>query len=138
MTQPPQAPRIVSAALPPGYTPEDEGEPQVLLFFRIYSGLVSFSGLVIALYCVYHLVQNRKEFSEATAWFLFSGMGTLGFFSHLLGVLAPRRPWMHVVGIIILGLGLVSSCFGWIVNLPLLLYWLRPEVKRWFETTPTD
>ena len=136
MTGEPESPRILSAALPPGYNPEDEGEPQVILYFRIYSGLVSFSSLCVALFCVYQMVLKRAQEEDVVMLLVLSGMSTLGLFSHLLGVLAPRRPWMHVVGVLILGLGLLSSCLSWVVNLPLLIYWLKPEVKRWFDTAP--
>jgi hypothetical protein len=132
----PQPPRIYSAALPPGHTPADEGEPQVVFYFRLYAGFVSLSGLGSALLGVYVMVRERAS-GGFGFWLVLSAMGTLGFFSHLLGVLSPRRPWMHVVGIVILGVGLLSNCLSWIVNIPLLLYWLKPEVKRWFDTAPT-
>ncbi|MCS6901226.1 MAG: hypothetical protein RMJ98_16440 [Myxococcales bacterium] len=131
----PQPPRIYSAALPPGHTLADEGEPQVILYFRLYAGFVSFSGLGSALFGVYMMVRDRAS-NDFLSWVVISVIGTLGFFSHLLGVLSPRRPWMHVVGIVLLGVGLFLSCLSWIVNIPLLLYWLKPEVKRWFETGP--
>ncbi|MCU0659608.1 MAG: hypothetical protein MUF64_31380 [Polyangiaceae bacterium] len=136
MTQEPTPPRILSAALPPGYTPQDEGEPAVVLYFRIYSGLVSLSSLGIALFTVVGIIKQRADPDGVGLTLVFFAASSLGLFSHLIGVLSPRRPWMHVVGIVILGLGLLSSCLSWVVNLPLLIYWLKPEVKRWFDTPP--
>lgn len=136
MTPPPEHfPRIHSAALPPGFQPADEGEPQVILFFRIYAGLACFSGLATALFGVYRMVRERSSSGfDFSFWVILTILSSIAFFSHLIGILAPRRPWMHVVGIVLLGVGLLSSCLSWVVNVPLLIYWLKPEVKRWFDT----
>lgn len=137
MNQPHYPPRIASAALPPGYNPESNGEPQVLLYFRIYAGIISFSGLVTTLFSVYKIVQERGN-DSIVFWFISAGLGTIGLFTHLLGLASPRRPWMHTAGILLIGIGMLTSCLCWLTNIPLLLYWLRPEVKRWFDTAPQE
>jgi len=136
--QPPPGPRLISAAMPPGYAPQEEGEPQAVAYFRIYCGLASLSGVATALFSTYQLVQHRARGGEMTLWMIALVMGSVGFFAHLLGVLTPRRPWMHVAGIVVLGIGLLSSCSCWVVNIPLLIFWLKPEVKHWFDSAPPD
>lgn len=134
MTQP-EGPRFISSALPPGHDYQDADEPQVVLFFRLYSGLVSFSGVGMALFGVFKIAQEQAAGrSDLGGWMVMVGLGALGFFSHLLGLLTPRKPWMHLAGILILGMGMLSSCLGWVFNIPLLLLWLKPEVKRWFDS----
>lgn len=130
--------RLVSAGLPPGYGIEqaEGGEPQVLLYFRLYSGLLVLSGLGVFVTSLLLLLKHNRSGSFGVTFLLFGvAWGAVAILSHLLGVLAPRRPWMHVVGTVIIGLGLVTNgC--WLINIPLLIFWLKPEVQRWFQTAP--
>ncbi len=51
---------------------------------------------------------------------------------HVIGVVAPRRPWGYVYGFVVCGMAFM--CGGcWFLAIPLLLYWLTPETRAWHE-----
>lgn len=43
----------------------------------------------------------------------------------------PKKPWNWIVGMILICLGLTSCCFM-PISIPLLIQWLKPEVKAFF------
>ena len=103
---------IPSAALPPGYEPDSSGgQPDVVLFFRIYAGLVCLGGASAACWGLYEGVQRMHYGGFQLIGPVFYGiLGVFLFAAYLLGVVLPRRSWMHTVGIIQLGLGILGSC----------------------------
>jgi hypothetical protein len=44
----------------------------------------------------------------------------------------PRKPWNWIVGIALIGIGMTSCCCL-PACIPLLIYWLKPETKAYFE-----
>jgi hypothetical protein len=43
----------------------------------------------------------------------------------------PRKPWVWIFDLILIGLGLSSCCF-WPICIPLIIYWVRPDTQRYF------
>ncbi len=55
---------------------------------------------------------------------------------YLVGLIAPRRPWVYVYGYIACAGSFV--CGGcWFLAIPVLVYWLKPETKAWYIDAPT-
>jgi hypothetical protein len=50
----------------------------------------------------------------------------------ILAALGPRRPWVWVLNLILIALGCLH-CLSLPFAVPLLIYWLKPETKRWFK-----
>ncbi|HEU4533792.1 MAG TPA: hypothetical protein VFS00_06725 [Polyangiaceae bacterium] len=48
-------------------------------------------------------------------------------------VVCPRKPLTHTLGTVTLALSLFSSAGCLPVGIILLVYWLKPEVKAWFD-----
>ena len=48
------------------------------------------------------------------------------------GPLAPRRNWVWIFHIVLMGIGLTSVCCL-PATIPLLIAYIKPEVKTWFE-----
>jgi len=44
----------------------------------------------------------------------------------------PRKPWVWIYDLVIICIGLTSCC-TMVASIPLLIYWLKPDVKAWFE-----
>ena len=49
-----------------------------------------------------------------------------------IGLFLPKRPWAWVYGIVLIGLGM-SSCCLLPATIPLLIFWLKPEMKARFN-----
>lgn len=54
---------------------------------------------------------------------------------YLVGVVAPRRPWLFTYGIV--SFAVAFMCGGcWFLAIPVLIYWLKPETRAWLEQDP--
>lgn len=134
-----QAPRIVSAGLPPGYKPDDgQSTPGVVAFFRVYMGYSTLASLGVSGVSVWSIVKHRVHGSpppsplEATFYGIFATFMSLAAAAHAIAVVCPRRRWMHAFGTILLGLSLLGGCVP--ISVALLVFWLKPEVRSWLES----
>lgn len=59
------------------------------------------------------------------------GLGTCAL--HSVGLFLPKKPWGWIYGLVLIGLGLTSCC-TWPVTIPLIIQWLKPEMKARFGT----
>jgi hypothetical protein len=129
----------MSAGLPPGYTPEATGgAPLVVLFFRIYCGLIAFLCLTANAFMVWMFlktpaprVHHSGDKMALAFGVAFCGVIMLFAAGHAVGVACPRRNWMYAVGLVLLGLGVLSSCAPFAIAL--LIFWVKPEVRAWLE-----
>ncbi|MFY9227626.1 MAG: hypothetical protein WAQ98_33445 [Blastocatellia bacterium] len=46
----------------------------------------------------------------------------------------PKKPWVWVYGIVLIGITM-SSCCLLPLAIPLLIYWIKPETKYWYGKT---
>ena len=51
---------------------------------------------------------------------------------YAVGLFLPRRPWGWVYGVVLIALGM-SSCLTLPATIPLLIAWLKPEMKARFQ-----
>ena len=51
-----------------------------------------------------------------------------------VGLFLPRRSWGWAYGLVLLILGLTSCC-TWPATIPLLIQWIKPEMKARFRST---
>jgi hypothetical protein len=72
---------------------------------------------------------EAEEIKVQAGIFMVVGFAMLVVFA--IGLFLPRRPWAWVYGLILLGLGLTSCC-TWPITIPLLIQWLKPEMKARF------
>ncbi|MGN6544951.1 MAG: hypothetical protein ACTHK7_07865 [Aureliella sp.] len=63
---------------------------------------------------------------------LMTGVSIPLMFIFALGLLAPRRRWGWGYGFVPIAIGLTSPCCM-PASIPLLIFWLKPEVKHWFN-----
>ena len=62
------------------------------------------------------------------------GFGLALFVASLLPLILRSRPWLWTYDLVIICLGMTSACFL-PACIPLLIFWLKPEVKRHFGKT---
>ena len=55
---------------------------------------------------------------------------------HAIALFAGRAKWNYTLIMILVGLNILwSNCWCLPVTVPLLIYWMKPETKRWFGVT---
>jgi hypothetical protein len=118
---------------------QGDGPPEAILYFRIYAGLIAFSGVATMLLGLYFVVDGSlgRSASKSDDLLVMGAMYAVfgAFFSvpYLVGLFAGRRPWVHTLGTVLIVLTMATTCCLPIAIL-LLIAWIKPEVKRWYET----
>jgi hypothetical protein len=90
--------------IPPHFAPLPAAPPKVVFWFRVYTG-----GMAALYVCC-----------------------MLAAIVFALPFVLPRRPWVWVYDMVVICIGLTSCCIM-PAALPLLIYWIKPEVKAWFQ-----
>ncbi len=147
MTQPsrPGEPeRILSAGLPPGYDPEEQHQmsaPAAVTYMRAYGGVVGGLYLLGGLALVGVLLKEALTKVGGDIWgglvfgaIVGTACGVMAAL-HLAVLVGGRRPWVHTVATVAVALDLTSACC-WLPGIPLLIVWLRPDVKAFYTDPP--
>jgi hypothetical protein len=122
---------------PPGgeYADAADRAPGVTLVFRLYAGLLAAAGLASLAAATMFVVMadgSRRSTADSLVGALFFGVVGLVFaVPSLVALFGGRRPWVHTLGLVLIIVGLLS-CYGLPFSVPLLIYWVKPEVKRWY------
>jgi hypothetical protein len=135
-------PIYVPFGFPPGV---DQGEqapaPDAILYFRIYAGLIILLCLAIAGVALFALIEFSRRAPGATAgddmliWTsAYGSFAVLMSVPWVVAVFAGRRAWVHTLGTVLIILTMVTVCYCLPIAIPLLISWLKPEVKRWYAT----
>jgi len=81
--------------------------------------------------------------SEDDFVFVVIGIAIVGTWSlvllglNVVGVICPRKPWMYVVGFVLLGF--TVACGGcWVAALVGLIFWVRPDTRQWLQGDPAS
>jgi hypothetical protein len=125
----------------PGFSPPNYPAPQpaVWTWYCVYCGAMA----LLYLLCVgagMMLLAMPAEMLEGEespevirvqgVLFMVLGLAFLGFYG--AAPFLPRAKWSWIYGIVAIGIGLTSCC-----TLPfcimLLIQWIKPEVKAWFN-----
>ncbi|MBW2528896.1 MAG: hypothetical protein JRI23_32270 [Deltaproteobacteria bacterium] len=142
MDQPP----IYVPTGPPGvhYSSETD-RPSVVVYYKAFCGFMAFvyvlvAGMGVLLLFLPTLAPSSSgpsggEALIAGGMYIVLGIGLT--IPYALGIVLGRKPWVHTYGIVMIGLTM-TSCMCIPIALPLLLAWLKPEVKAWYkEAQPT-
>jgi drug/metabolite transporter (DMT)-like permease len=65
---------------------------------------------------------------------LFLILGFVFFGAYALAPFLPRKSWVWVFGLVLICIGLTSACCL-PVCIPLLIFWLKPEMKAFYGRT---
>jgi len=134
-------PYFIPQGAPPG-TPlliEEERPPEAVYYFRIYAVLLLLVWLIAFGMSVYALVDPlMKGVSSTTGSFVFALFMTAISFLFMIPsaimVFAGRAKWVYTLGVVMLGLQTLMNPCCLPLTVPLLVYWMKPETKRWFGT----
>lgn len=104
-------------------------KPQVIFWAKAYLVFLSLIYAVIVVISPFMLAAGDGEVSIMGIVFLVLGVPL--FFISIVPVFLPPKPWVWLYILIMIGLGMTSFCFL-PVCIPLLIFWLKPEVKRYY------
>ena len=76
---------------------------------------------------------RRPTTDEMLIWVgVYGTVGLVMAVPWVVAILGGRRKWVHPLGMILLIITMVTVTCCLPVAIPLLVAWLKPEVKRWF------
>ncbi|HQW29895.1 MAG: hypothetical protein KA152_06265 [Verrucomicrobiales bacterium] len=121
-------------AIPP-LPPENE-TPKVIVWFRVYCSILCFLYLVVTVASAFLLscdpsTVEMSETEQLLVGALMLLMGLVLFIASLLPLILKPRRWLWMYDLIIICLGMTSACFL-PACVPLLIFWMKPEVKKHF------
>jgi hypothetical protein len=139
---PPLGP-FVPQGMPPGteYEGHADRPPEGVYYFRIFGGLyATLNGLVLLfglgmMFAPFWMPPaSRTGDADLGFWlmgFFYGGLGALFLTPTLVALFGGRRPWVHVVGTVVIAVAMLHVCCIPLL-IPLLLVWLKPETRAWY------
>jgi MFS family permease len=111
--------------------------PPVLFWFRWYTALMAaMYALCVIAGPVMLVIASRTHGSEREALIVqaivLMIIGLPLAVAYLLPLFFPRKPWVWVYNLVGICVGLTSCCCL-PAAVPLLIYWIKPETKAWFN-----
>lgn len=114
------------------------GDPPAMKWFRVYAGVMAGLYLLCVALGVVGLAFAEQladaEMTEAHVGLMsviIGGMGLVFAIAFLLPFFVPRRRWVWIYDLVLIGIGL-SSCLTIVPCIFLLIAWLKPEVQSKF------
>jgi hypothetical protein len=135
---------------PPPYGPKPYGSPHTLppgaappvwTWYRVYAGAMAFVYLVVAGFGLFFLAfgstiaESSRDPADAYVipimgvTYAVLGFVFMGLFGY--GLMMPRRPWAWIYGLVLICIGMTSLCCL-PATIPLLIFWIKPEMKAFF------
>ncbi|MFW5738753.1 MAG: hypothetical protein ACOC1F_00160 [Myxococcota bacterium] len=135
---------------PPNFIPPYPGHPGMegrapdgVTWLRIFCGLqVAFHGLLVLVGVGMSLAMSisppPSSAGDPPPWIVGVFLTVVYLpiaVAYVVGLLGPRRPWMYSYGIFLAVLSFM--CGGcWLIGIPFLIFWMKPETKHWYDTAP--
>lgn len=129
----------------PGYDPyaapqtlpvaPEDARPAVVVWARVYAVAFALMYLACTVGGVFILSLDDEASGEKGSMVvqgvIMAGLGVVLLVLSIVALVAPRKKWGWIVNVVLIGLG-CSSCMCMPAAIPLLIFWLKPETKRWF------
>jgi hypothetical protein len=114
----------------------DSQPPKVIGWFKVYCGFLCLLYMAVAALSLLFLLPDPADLKMSPVEARLVGMLLLvlglGFFGVcLLPLIVRPRPWLWVYDLVVICLGMTSACIL-PASVPLLIFWLRPDVKQHF------
>jgi hypothetical protein len=115
----------------------NEPTPKVVIWFRVYLaflcvmyGFCVALGVFFAFFPDYSSGSNDQTSTIINGW-LFMVVGSVFLVASALPFFLKPKPWVWVYNLVIICLGKMSCCLL-PACIPLLIFWIKPETKRYF------
>jgi len=113
--------------------------PSVYKWFVVYCILMALLYMTTAVMgIVFIFTEPDPEMSAEEAKIMgsvFIILGLVLFVPYALAPFLPRKSWVWVFGLVLICIGLTSACCL-PACIPLLIFWLKPEMKAFYGRTP--
>ena len=113
--------------------------PPAYKWFVVYCVLMAVLYLATAaMGIVFMFIEPDRDMSEVEAKImgsLFLILGLVFFVPFAVAPILPRKSWVWVFGLVLICIGLTSACCL-PVCIPLLIHWLKPEMKAFYGRIP--
>lgn len=111
-------------------------KPQVVTWFTAYAVFMIVLYVAVAAFSLMFFLGDPADFEmdEAGARIVGVILLVVGFAvasAFCLPLIAQPRPWVWTYDIVMICIGMTSACF-WPICIPLLIFWVKPETKRYF------
>lgn len=110
--------------------------PKVISWFKVYCAFLCLLYLATAAFSLFFFLADPADTEMSTvvaritgALLLVLGLGLFG--ACLLPLILRPRPWLWTYDLVVICLGMTSACIL-PASIPLLIFWLKPEAKRYF------
>lgn len=123
------------------YAPsQPAGMPPVWRWYIVYVVAMALMYLAVTVLGVVLMVVDLPTRSDdlplAFQGGLMAVIGLPFFLLYAAAPFVPRRPWAWVFHLVLICIGLTSACCA-LASIPLLIFWLKPEMKLAFGRSPT-
>lgn len=110
--------------------------PKVLLWFKFYSGFLCLLYLATAAFSLFIIFADPSDIDMSALEARIMGpilliVGVVLFVVCLLPLILRPRPWLWIYDLVVICIGMTSACFL-PVCIPLLIFWLKEDTKRYF------
>jgi hypothetical protein len=103
-------------------------KPRAFFWYKVYCGLLA---AVYFLSIIAGVVMLTLEDSEKLIAAILIVFGVPFLFASLLPLFFQPKPWLWIYGIVLIAVGFTSCCF-WPICIPLFIFWLKPDIQRFF------
>jgi hypothetical protein len=114
-----------------------EGRPQVVTYYRVYAVLMAVMYFVCVAAGVLMIVvgdqipHRSNDLPAAVQGVIYTVVGAPLCAAFIVAATGGRARWRYIYGFVMIAIGLMSCCCM-PASIPLLIFWLKPEVKAWF------
>ncbi len=113
--------------------------PQVVIWFKVYCGFMAFLYFLVFLLGFVFLVVPAEDLDMAVgenliAAGIFFVLGLPLMACYLVGIFLGPKSWVWVYDLVLICIGL-TSCITMVVCIPLLIHWMKPELKAYYGRT---
>ena len=118
----------------PGQTP-----PPVIGWFKVYTGVMTGIYVLCVLGAPLLFWIGMKTHTDERAVLMIQGailflVGAVFAVAFALPFFLARKPWVWIYNLVLICIGMTSCCIL-PAAVPLLIYWIKPDVKLWFNRT---
>ena len=117
--------------------------PPVIFWFKIYAGAMALLYALTILLGAFLIfvgtwgVEDIDPLEMYMVGGLLIGLGFVFLGLYVAALFLPRKPWVWVYDIVMIAIGL-TSCLTMIAAIPLLIYWIKPDVQQYFGRSPSS
>lgn len=103
-------------------------KPTVVIWFKFYCALMA---LIYVAAIFISLSLAFGGFKGLVIGVILAALSAVFVVVSALPIVLPVKPWVWVYGVVLIALGMTSACLL-PVCIPLLIFWIKPEVKRYY------